>query len=146
MKNKSLLKASTHKQNIFKDLKNGGISSTFEYDGIIASYIKELRSDNLPINTTDVILYAKEIVTKFKDRTLNSLRNWVSRFIKRMGICYRVITKTQTKLKDNIFEYVNKYYSILRGIISDKNLLNSIQNIGNADETPIFMKMNEKKL
>ena len=63
-----------------------------------------------------------------------------------MGICYRVITKTQTKINDNIFEYVNKYYSILRGIISDKNLLNSIQNIGNADETPIFMKMNEKKL
>ena len=27
-----------------------------------------------------------------------------------MGICYRVITKTQTKLNDNIFEYVNKYY------------------------------------
>ena len=63
-----------------------------------------------------------------------------------MGICYRVITKTQTKLNDNIFEYVNKYYSIMRGIISEKNLLNRKQNIGNADETPIFMEMNEKKL
>lgn len=62
-----------------------------------------------------------------------------------MGICYRVITKTQTKLNDNIFEYVNKYYSIMRGIISEKNLLNSIQNIGNADETPFFLEMNEIK-
>ena len=45
-----------------------------------------------------------------------------------------------------IFLNVNKYYSIMRGIISEKNLLNRKQNIGNADETPIFMEMNEKKL
>ena len=44
-----------------------------------------------------------------------------------------------------IFLNVNKYYSIMRGIISEKNLLNSIQNIGNADETPFFLEMNEIK-
>ena len=98
-----------------------------EYNGIIAAYIKELRFNNLPVNTTDFVLYAKEIIPKFKDRILNSLRNWASRFIKRMGFCYHIISKTQTKLNDNIFDYVNKYYSIMRGIISEKNLLNIIQ-------------------
>ena len=63
-----------------------------------------------------------------------------------MGFCYRVITKAQTKVNDNIIEYVNKYYSIMRAIIVEKNLLQSKQNIGNADETPIFMEMTEKKL
>ncbi len=62
-----------------------------------------------------------------------------------MGFCYRVITKAQTKVNDNIIEYVNKYYSIMRAIIVEKNLLQSKQNIGNADETPIFIVMSEKK-
>ena len=34
----------------------------------------------------------------------------------------------------------------MRGIISEKNLLNRIQNIGNANETSIFIEMSEKKL
>ena len=85
VKNKSLLSASTHKKNTYKAFKTGGISSTFEFDGIIAAYIKELRSNNLPVNTTDVILYAKEIVPIFKDRSLISLRSWASIFIRRMG-------------------------------------------------------------
>ena len=75
VKNKSLLNASTNKKNTYKAFKTGGISNTLEFDGIIAAYIKELRSNNLPVNTTDVILYAKEIVPIFKDRSLISLRS-----------------------------------------------------------------------
>ena len=32
----------------------------------------------------------------------------------------------------------------MRGIISEKNLLNRIQNIGNVNETSIFIEMSEK--
>lgn len=35
------------------------------YDGIIASFFKELRQNSIPVNTTDVIVYAKEIVPFF---------------------------------------------------------------------------------
>lgn len=55
------------------------------YGGIIASFIKELRQNSIPVNTTDVILYAKEIVTFFKEKTIISLINLASRFILRMG-------------------------------------------------------------
>ena len=34
----------------------------------------------------------------------------------------------------------------MRGIISEKNLLNRIPNIGNVNETSIFIEMSEKKL
>ena len=46
VKNKSLLNVSTHKKNTYKAFKTGGISSTFEFDGIIAAYIKELSCNN----------------------------------------------------------------------------------------------------
>ena len=62
-----------------------------------------------------------------------------------MGFCFRVITKAEIKRKDNIIEYVKKFYIITRKIIEEKNLLNSKENIGNADETPIFMEMSDKK-
>ena len=62
-----------------------------------------------------------------------------------MGFSYRVITKEQTKLRSDILDYVRKFYTLSRKVIKEKNLLNSTENIGNADETPIFREMNEKK-
>lgn len=51
------------------------------YDGIIASFIKELRNNSISVNSTDIILYVKEILWFFKERTVISLRNWASRFM-----------------------------------------------------------------
>ena len=48
--------ASTNKSTSYKTIKKGGIPSTFKEDGIIASYIKELRNNSLPVNIIDVIL------------------------------------------------------------------------------------------
>ena len=144
-RDKEMLEASTNKKNSIKIIKNGGIPSTFEYDGYISNYVKELRANNIPVNTNDIILKAKEIVESFKDRSIDSLKSWAYRFIKRMGFTYRVITKEQTKLRSDILDYVRKFYTLSRKVIKEKNLLNSIENIGNADETPIFMEMNEKK-
>ena len=145
IKEKDMMIASRNKSTSYKIIKNGGIPSTFKEDGIIASYIKELRNNSLPVNTTDVILYAKEIVNDFKERSILSLRSWAYRFIKRMGFSFRTITKLQTKKKDNINEYVSKYFVILRKMINDKDLLSCKENIGNADETPVFIEMNDKK-
>ena len=135
----------SNKNTSYKIIKNGGISSTVEYDGLIASYIKDLRESNIPVNTTDVIIYAKEIVPFFKDRTIFSLKNWASRFFRRMGFSFRIVTKAQTNLRDDIKEYLNKFYFIIRNIIKEKNILVHRENIGNADETPIILEMNEKK-
>lgn len=143
--NKEWLLSATHKNTSFKAIKTGGISSTHQYDGKIALYIKELRAMSMPVNTTDIILYAKELIKEFENRSIASLRNWAFRFIKRMGFCFRAITKSTTKLKDNISEYVQKFFIITRKIILDKNLLFNLGNIGNADETPIFMEMSDKK-
>jgi len=143
--NKEWLLSAKHKSTSFKAIKTGGISSTQEYDGKIALYIKELRAMDMPVNTTDIILYAKELIKEFENRSITSLRNWAFRFIKRMGFCLRAITKSNTKLKENISDYVQKFFIITRKIILDKNLLSNLGNIGNADETPIFMEMSEKK-
>jgi hypothetical protein len=142
---KDLYIASSHKSTSFKAIKNGGISSTYEYDGIIASYIKNLRANRQPVNATDIILYAKKIVVDFKDRFIKSLLSWTKRFIKRMGFCYRNVTKAKTNIKEDIIDYVKKFYVITRKVIEPKNLLLTKENIGNADETPIFMEMNAKK-
>ena len=123
--------ACSYKNTSFKAIRNGGISITSEIDGKIASYIKELRACSLPVNTKDIILYAKELFEPFRDRTIKSLRNWAYRFIKRMGFGFRVITKAKTKTKDNINEYIKKFYIITRKIIEEKNLLNSKENIIN---------------
>ena len=82
-------------------------------------YIKELEAIGLPVNTTDIILYAKT-KKSFENRSIISLRNWTFRFIKRMGFCFRVITKANIKTKENISEYVNKFYIITRKIIEKK--------------------------
>ena len=99
IKEKDMMIASRNKSTSYKIIKNGGIPSKFKEDGIIASYIKELRNNSLPVNTTDVILYAKEIVNDFKERSIISLRSWAYWFIKRMGFSFRTITKLQTKKK-----------------------------------------------
>ena len=61
---------STNKNTSYKIIKKGGIPSTFKEDGIIASYIKELRNNSIPVSTTDVILYAKEIVVMLSKKDL----------------------------------------------------------------------------
>lgn len=62
-----------------------------------------------------------------------------------MGFSFRSITKYQTTLKSDIKDYINKYYFILRDIINEKKLIYYKENIGNADERPIFLEMNQKK-
>ena len=62
-----------------------------------------------------------------------------------MEFSFRINTKTQTKIKEDVIDYIKTFYIILRKIIFDKNLLLHKENIGNADETPIFIEMNEKK-
>ena len=62
-----------------------------------------------------------------------------------MGFSFRTVTKAQTNLRDDIKEYLNKFYFIIRNIIKEKNLLYHRENIGNSNETPIFLEMNEKK-
>ena len=74
-------------------------SSNIQREWYNASYIKELRNNSLPVNTTDIILQAKEIVKGFKERSIISLRIWAYRFIKRMDFSFRIITKLQTKKK-----------------------------------------------
>ena len=117
---KDAIFVASNKNKSFKIIKNGGISSTIEYDGLIATFIKNLRESFIPVNTTDVIIYAKEIVPFSKERTILSLRNWVSRFFRRMDFSFRTITKTQTNLKGDIKEYLNKFYYIIRNIINEK--------------------------
>lgn len=99
IKEKDMMIASTNKSTSYKTIKNGGIPSTFKEDGIIASYIKKLRNNSLSVNTTDVILYAKEIVAGFKERSIISLRSWAYLFIKRIGFSFRTITKLKLKKK-----------------------------------------------
>lgn len=59
IKDKDSIFTASNKNKSYKIIKNGGISSTLEYDGLIASYIKDLRESYIPVNTTDVIIYAK---------------------------------------------------------------------------------------
>ena len=63
---------------------------------------------------------AKEIIEDFKERSVESLRSWARRFIKRMGLVYRIRTKAQTKLRDGINEYIMKYFFIMRKLINEK--------------------------
>ncbi len=63
---------------------------------------------------------AKEIIEDFKERSVESLRSWARRFIKRMGLVYRIRTKAQTKLRDDINEYIMKYFFIMRKLINEK--------------------------
>lgn len=70
IKEKDMMISSINKSASYKIIKNGGIPFTFKEDGIIVAYIKELRNNSIPVNTTDVILYAKEIVDAFKESLL----------------------------------------------------------------------------
>ena len=107
--------------------------------------MKVLRANSIPVDITDVIIKAKEIIDEFLDRPIDSLGNLAKRYIKRMGFTYRVRTKAQTKLKPDIIDYFNKYFVIMRNLIKEKNFLQSKERIGKADETPVFMEMNENK-
>ena len=44
------------------------------------------------------------IVDDFKDRSIKSLLSWAKRFIKRMGFCYRNVTKAKTNIKEDIID------------------------------------------
>ena len=67
--------------------------------------------ENLLIIDDDTIyVKIKEIAPFFKDRTILPLRNWASRFFRRMSFSFRTITKYQTNLKSDIKDYLNKFY------------------------------------
>ena len=55
IKEKGMMIASTNKSTSYKIIKKGGIPCTFKEDGIIASYIKELRNNSIPVSINDVI-------------------------------------------------------------------------------------------
>ena len=138
-KDKDSIFAASNKNKSYKIIKNEGLSSTIEYEGLIASYIKGLRNSYIPVNKLMLLSVLKILSFIF------SLKNWASRFFRRMGFNFRTITKAQANLRDDIKEYLNKFYFIIQNIINENNLLEHRKNISNADETPIFLEMNRQK-
>ena len=69
--------------------------------------------------------YIANFLEMFWERSVESFRSWARRFIKKMGFTYRIRTKAQTKLRDDIIDYIKKYFVIMWNIINEKNLLNS---------------------
>ena len=73
-----------------KIISNGKKPQTIEIDGI-AKWIKDLRDEKIPVNTNDIIIKATEFHQEFKNKSMNALKLWYTRFLRRMGFSIRKI-------------------------------------------------------
>lgn len=58
---------------------------TLEYENELLISIKHLRSLNIPITSTIIIIEAIKIIPAFKNKSYNALHCWFFDFIKRIG-------------------------------------------------------------
>lgn len=144
-KNKLEIYNSINKRNKIKIISNGKNPQTIEIDDILAKWIKDLRDEKIPVQTNDIIIKATELYPEFKNKSLNALKLWCTRFLRRMGFSIRKIGHYAQKPKDNVVNFIKEFILYKNKIIFEYNLENNEKCIGNADETPIWLEPVDNK-
>lgn len=80
-------------------LKFGGQKSySTEYNEILNEFIKEGRSHDIAITSSEVIAKALEIIPEFKSKSYDELIHWLKRFRIRYSYSIRKVTKISQSL------------------------------------------------
>ena len=115
-------------------------SESVEFDEVLNEYIKEARSNDIAITSSEVIAKAIELMPDFKNKTYNALHIWFKRFRKRYSYSIRKITKIAQNMPKYFMEDLRNYiYQAIKDNI-EFNLDNKSIIIGNVDETPISLE------
>ena len=115
------------------------------------SYIKIQRNIGADISSSDIINYAEKLIPEFnidqktkEEKTKNAKIKLVYRFFKNNGYTWRKKIHSSHTISDDYIEVIINFCKILR---IQRNYLNidknELSNIGNIDETPIYLDMND---
>lgn len=103
------------------------------------AFIKEARSHEIAITSTEVINKAIEIVPDFKEKSYNSMHNWFKRFREKYSYSIRKATKFAQKMPKNSLENIHEYlFKAIKDNIERKIYLNP-NIVANVDKTQIVL-------
>lgn len=107
----------------------------------LAEFVRERRGQFLPVNGETIQLKARELAREagLSRDTFKASRSWVQKFMRRAGFSLRRRTSICQKLPA---DYEQKLIAFQRHVIRLRTVRKYlIGQIGNADETPIFLDM-----
>ena len=82
---------------------------SFEYDDLLLEFIKEGRSHDIAITSSEVISKAIEIIPGFKEKSYDSLHHWFKRFREKYSYSIRKVTKISQNLPKKYLENLRSY-------------------------------------
>lgn len=110
-----------------------------EMEKVVADFVRESRANGLPVTRRMIYCKAKEESTTRGIGNFKASEGWCRKFMRRHGFALRRRTSVCQKLpvhfEDKLLEF-QRYIINLR-----KNRTYTFNNIGNADETPIYFDM-----
>ena len=103
------------------------------YDKII-----DERNEGRPVSTQTVIAYAKEIDPTLEERTVDSLRLWIYRFMARNNFTFRKVThKYKASQVANLRQVVINHLNEM--IMINQQMLYQKCSMFNMDEVPVYL-------
>jgi hypothetical protein len=107
------------------------------------------RNIEADVSSSDIINYAEKLLPEFnidqrtkEEKTRNAKIKWVYRFFKNNGYTWRKKIHSSHTISDDYIEVIINFCKIL---MIQRNYLNidknALSNIGNIDETPIYLDM-----
>ena len=70
---------------------------------------KRLKRWKIPVNTNDIIIKVTELYSEFKNKSMNSIKCWCTRFLRRMGFSIRKIGHYTQKPKENVVNFIKEF-------------------------------------
>lgn len=113
---------------------------SFEYNYQILEFIREGRTHDISITSSEVISKAIEIVPGFKEKSYDSLHHYFKRFREKHSHSIRKVTKISQNLPKNYLENLRNYlYDVTKNMI-EKETYFKTHILANVDETPLVLE------
>lgn len=105
----------------------------------LEEFVKGKRKNALPVTAKDIRMKALEIATRYGLTTFKASRSWIDKFMRRKGFSLRRRTTICQKLPPDFEQKLVSYQGYLLFLRKKYQFL--LSQIGNADETPIWLDM-----
>lgn len=109
-----------------------------EIDSSVLSFFTEHRSKGFPVSRKALMLKAKEVANN-NGICFKGSRGWCEKFMKRESLSIRRRTTVCQKMPADFAEKISEYQTYVKKLHNKNNY--ELSQIGNADETPIFLDM-----
>ena len=111
-----------------------------KFDEAIIYFIKEARAHEIAVTSSEVIYKAIELIPGFKDKSYDSLHQWLKRFREKYKYSLLKVTKISQSLPENYLDEKRLYlYENIKDMINI-DIEKKSNLIANVDETPLVLE------